>query len=164
MITLKVQQFKEGFFDRKRVVNAVDKATFRIFKEWGRKTRSRAQKSLKYGDRPAPAGQPPTAHRSRTITRKSRKTGKTRRRSVSFLREFLYFVLDTESKSVVVGPARLNSTVDPKALPALEYGGMATILTHGKRKRVSIREHPFMRPAAAAETAGLPAQWRNSVR
>lgn len=156
---------KAGFFDRAAVVNAVDKATLRIFKEFGRLVRKTAQKSLKYGDKPSPPGSPPTAHRSNTVTRKSKSTGKTRRRSVSFLREYLFFAYDQTAKSVVIGPARLNNTVSADAPAALEYGGTSAVTERGgKTKRVRIRERPFMRPAAAAELPKLPPMWRDSVR
>lgn len=157
-------KFVDGFFDRAAVMNAVGAAKVRIFNDYGRAVRAGAQRSLKYADGPSAAGQPPHAHKSRTRTRTSKSTGKTRTRSVSFLREFLFYKYDKSTESVVIGPERLDSTVDPRSLPALEYGGPSTILDHGKRKNVTIAAHPFMHPAAAAEAPGLPERWRNSVR
>jgi hypothetical protein len=161
---LTVKMAKAGFFDREAVIKAVNRASLRVLKEYGRRVRRRAQKSLAYGKGTSPPGSPPTAHRSRTVTRKSKSTGKTRKRSVSFLREFLYFAYDASSKSVVIGPARLNGTVDANAPHALEYGGTSTAIDHGKAKKVSIRPHPFMRPADAAERPGLRDLWKDSVR
>ncbi len=156
--------FKEGFFDREAVMKAVGRAKVKIFNDYGRKVRARAQKSLVYSDGPSAAGQPPHAHRSRIRKRVSKSTGKVRTRSVSFLREFLFYKYDSQSGSVVIGPERLNTTVDPSALPALEFGGSSTIKTHGKKKRVSIAPRPFMHPAAKEEQPGLPVMWRDSVR
>lgn len=156
--------FTLQFFDRKAVMDAVGKAAVRIFNDYGRKVRARAQKSLKYADGPAAAGEPPHAHRSRTRKRVSKSTGKTRVRSVSFLREFLFYKYDPATKSVVIGPERLDSTVDPRALPALEYGGPANVSARGGTRQVSIPARPFMHPAAAAEAPSLPAMWRDSVR
>lgn len=156
--------YKEGFFDREAVIKAVGRATSAIFNEFGRLVRKTAQKSLVYGDKPAPPGSPPTAHKSRTRTRVSKSTGKVRKRVVSFLREFITYKYDKTTKSVVIGPERLGSTVDPAALRALEYSGTSTIRANGKRKRVTIRARPFMRPAAAAELPTLPPMWRDSVR
>jgi hypothetical protein len=64
----------------------------------------------------------------------------------------------------VIGPERLDSTVDADALPALEYGGSSTVVSGGTRKRASIRARPFMGPADAAERPGLAALWRDSIR
>jgi hypothetical protein len=164
VITMNFKAAKEGFFDKKKVLDALDKATLRIFKEFGRRVRARAQKSLRYGEKPSAPGSPPTAHKSNTIERTSKSTGKKRVRSVSFLREYLWFAFDTSTKSVVIGPARLNGTVSADAPRALEDGGTSTILDHGKRLKVSIKARPFMGPAAQAERAGLPAMWQDSVR
>jgi len=153
-----------GFFDKEPVIRALNRGKLRIFKEFCRLVRKAAQKSLVYGERPAPPGATPTAHRSRSVTKVSKSTGKTRKRSISFLREYLYFSFDRATESVVIGPARLGNTVTPDALPALEYGGTSTIVRRGKRQRVRVAARPFMRPAAAAELPNLPPMWRDSVR
>ena len=102
MISLDFKTLKGGFFDRKVVLDALDKATYRIFSEFGRKVRKAAQKSLKYGEKASPPGSPPTAHKSRTVTKTSKSTGRVRKRSVSFLREYLYYAFDRTTKSVVI--------------------------------------------------------------
>ncbi len=159
-----VKMAKAGFFDRAAVINAVDRATLKVFKEFGRLVRKGAQKSLVYSDKVSSPGSPPHAHKSNTITRISKSTGKKRIRSVSFLREFIFFVFDKSSRSVVIGPTRLANTMSPESLPALEYGGTSTILDHGKSRRVNVAARPFMGPAFEAEKPGLPAMWANSVR
>lgn len=153
-----------NFFDKKKVLIAVGKARAKALGEAGRAVRKAALRSLTYAVGPSSPGQPPHAHKSRQKTRTSKSTGRTRTRSVSFLREFLFYSFDDSSQSVVIGPARLNSTVDSKALPALEYGGTSTIVDHGKRVVVAIRERPFMRPALKAEQPNFAGMWRNSVR
>lgn len=159
-------KFKEGFFDRKAVTNRLDKATHKIFSEFGRLVRKRAMASLIYADGPSRPGEPPHSHRVTVYKRTSKKTGKTRSRMVGLLRERLYFAFDKETQSVVVGPELLSGTVgDGKAPHALEYGGESKGFTKaGKIKTIVIRERPFMRPAAEAERGGLPAMWRDSVR
>lgn len=157
-------RFKLQFFDSAAVLKAAGRASAKALGEYGRRVRKRAQASLKYADGPSAPGEPPHAHRSRKRTRVSRKTGKARVRSVSFLREFLFYQYDPASGSVVVGPERLNSTVDPGALPALEYGGTAAVLDRGRRVTTRVAARPFMRPADAAERPGLAALWRDSVR
>ncbi len=164
MIGLNFKAAKEGFFDRKVVLDALDKPTRDALKEIGRLIRKYAQKSLVYSDKPSLPGQPPHAHKSRTSTRTSKKTGKTRTRSVSFLREFLFFSFDQSTRSVVVGPVKLSSTIDSGALSALEFGGQATIQVHGKEKKASIAARPYMGPALEAEKPNFAQLWANSVR
>lgn len=166
-------RFRDSFFDREAVIKAVGRARGLVLAEMGRRVRKRAQASLKYADGPSTAGSPPHAHRTRTILRRSRRTGavliskrtgKARQRSVSFLREFLYYQFDPATKGVVIGPERLGSTVDPNALPALEYGGPAKVASKGSTRQVTIPGRPFMRPALAAERTGFAQLWRDSVK
>jgi hypothetical protein len=51
-----------------------------------------------------------------------------------------------------------------RALPALEYGGTSTGISKGKRRSISVRARPFMGPAFEAERPGLAAMWRDSVK
>lgn len=173
MITLNFKAAKEGFFDRVKVMNAMDKATHKVFNEFGRKVRSGAQASLVYDEKPSRPGDPPHAHRTFTIVRRSRKTGQVKfskktgkplKRTVSLLREYLFYSFDKRSNSVVIGPAGLSGTVSKDAPHALEYGGPSTIKNRGQKQRINIRARPFMRPAAAKEIPKLPPRWRNSVR
>lgn len=170
-------RFNLQFFDRKAVIEAVGRAAAKVIGEYGRRVRKRAQASLQYAEGPSAPGSPPHAHRSRQIARRSRKTGQVKlskrtgkalKRSVSFLREFLFYQYDPSTKSVVVGPERLATTIDPAALPALEYGGSARIRSGSPNEPVirtaNIPARPFMRPADAAERPGLMNLWKDSVR
>lgn len=168
-------RMKDAFFDKKAVIDAIGRARATVLSKFGAKVRKRAQASLVYtkDGKPAPPGGPPFARRSRQITRKSRKTGQAvlskktgqaLKRNVSFLREFTYFAFDGRTASVVIGPERLNSTVDPRALAALEFGGPSTAIDKGRRVPISVRPHPFMGPALQAEAPGFPGVWKDSVR
>lgn len=159
-----IKQATGNFFDKKKVIDAVDRATRKIFSKFGANVRKRAQKSLEYAKGISRPGRPPHAHKTITVKKTSKSTGRVRFRSVSFLREFLFFAFEPSTKTVVIGPARLNSTVTSDALSALEYGGQSVKVERGKRKRINIQARPFMGPAAKAETPGLPAMWRDSVR
>jgi phage gpG-like protein len=164
MITLNVKQFQASFFDRVKVDNAIDKARVRVLGEFGRLVRKRAQSSLRYGDRVSLPGMPPTARKSGFRARKSKSTGKTRVRRVSYLREFLYFAYDKTTETVVVGPAKLNAVVSQTALPALEFGGRTRTMRDGKSEVVRVAARPFMGPALEAERPKLAPMWRNSIK
>ena len=155
-----------GFFDRDAVLKAVKAADRKILNDTGRKIRSTAQKSIKYADGVSSPGSPPHGHKTRKITRTSKSTGKTRTRSVSFLREFLYYKYDFATRSVVVGPEKLNSTVDSSALRSLEEGGVSRVSSKGGKgtKSVTIRSRPYMKPALNANLPDFVGMWRNSVR
>jgi hypothetical protein len=164
MLTLKFKAAQSGFFDREAVTDRLDAATRKNFNEFGRLVRARAQRSILIREGSASPGQPPHGHKSGFRERRSRSTGRVRTRRVSLLREFIFYSFDQQSKSVVVGPVRLNGTISSESLPALEYGGPSTAKIKGKRRRIRVAAHPFMRPAAAAELPQLPAMWRDSVR
>lgn len=157
-------QTKDLFFDRAKVVRALDRARLRVLKESGRLVRKQAQRSLRYESGSSAPGGPPHVHRSRTITRVSKSTGKKRRRSVSLLRDRIWFAYDPASSGVVVGPAKLGGTVSDTALESLEHGGPSTVLDHGRPRRANIRARPFMRPAAADAAGRFPGLWRDSIR
>lgn len=148
MISLKIKAFQQGFFDRKAVLDVVDRATVRALSRFGAFVRTRARTSMRKRKKVSPPGTPPSVH-----------TG--------LLKKFLFFAYDPERASVVIGPARLNSTIDPASLPALEYGGTAKVLafSHGRTVEVpaKIKARPFMRPAFFAELPKADGLWAGSV-
>jgi hypothetical protein len=167
-------RIKEFFFDKDRVVRAVDKARRAVLSKAGAFVRQRAKTSMRKRKAISAPGQPPSAHEGS-------------------LRRFLYFGYDPGADTVVVGPAKTNQVFfgrDRKPVTGtvpsvLEYGGQITIFEvhkHGTWQRadlrsrrrlaglrtryrtVTIRPRPYMRPALTAELPRLPALWRNSVR
>jgi hypothetical protein len=163
-MNLTVSMAKSSFFDRQRVIDAVDKATRKVLSKAGAFVRQRAKTLIRYRDRPSAAGSPPSAHR--TVGRVHKKSGKvvTKKQLVSPLREFMFFSYDRRTKTVVIGPALLSGTQSSRALHALEYGGPTVILAGGRRKSITIRARPFMRPAMAAEMGTFPGLFSNSVK
>jgi hypothetical protein len=158
-------RMKDMFFDRAIVIRAMDRRTLSALKEFGRLVRKRAQASLKYAEGPSSPGSPPHAHRSTKVRRTSRSTGKVRTRTVSLLRDRLYFAYDMGSQSAVIGPERVAETLAHGAAPeALEYGGSSTVLDRGRERHVRIAARPFMGPALAAELPGLPKMFKDSVK
>lgn len=168
MIGFKVDQAKGFFFDSPKVVAAVDKAERANLSKAGAAVRREAQRSIQIREGSAPASAPPHGHVSGTRTRTSKSTGRVRVQPVSLLREFIYFVWDAISRSVIVGPAKLNGRVSGTALEALEYGGEteAKFVEKGAivEKTIQIEAHPFMRPALEAQKAQAAAVWSNSVK
>ena len=138
-------EIKRMFFDRQAVVSKVDAATRRVLSRFGAFVRRSAKSSIRKRKKPAPPGQPPSSH-----------TG--------LLKKFIFFGYDAARQSVVIGPTRLNQKGRGEAPPLLEYGGKATLVRRGKKKRVTYQARPYMGPAFEKEKPQLPAMWRGSVR
>lgn len=138
-------EFKQLFFDRQAVISKVDAASRKVLSKFGAFVRRSAKSSIRKRKKPAPPGSPPSSH-----------TG--------LLKKFIFFGYDTEARSVVIGPTRLNQKGRGEAPPLLEYGGKTTLKRRGKRKRTTYKARPYMGPAFEKEKPQLPAMWRGSVR
>lgn len=142
-IGFKLNQAKGLFFDRAKVVSAVDRAERRVLSRFGAFVRRSARSSIRKRKRVAPPGSPPSSH-----------TG--------LLKRTIFFVYDAGRGSVVIGPIALNKGTDAPEL--LEHGGTAVRRVRGRRRRLRYRPRPFMGPAFDREKPGLSAMWRDSVR
>lgn len=89
------------------------------------------------------------------------KPGEPPRSIQGFLRTHIYFVYEPKTRSVVVGPARLQGT-SGEVPQALEQGGQ--VWSYRLKRNVSIKPRPFMRPALNAEAGNFPQLFRNSLR
>ena len=158
MIGFKINQAKGLFFDRPAVVNAISRDDQKRMSKFGAGVRKRSQKSIQIRSGASQPGDPPHGHKTATKSRKSKSTGKTRVQSVSLLREFIYFVFDRSSRSVVIGPAKLNGRIG-NAPEALEHGGPSQIWRSGKSVSANIKPRPFMQPAFDAELPAAPSLW-----
>ena len=136
---------KRMFFDRQAVISKVDAASRKVLSKFGAFVRRSAKSSIRKRKKPAPPGSPPSSH-----------TG--------LLKKFIFFGYDTDAQSVVIGPTRLNQKGRGEAPPLLEYGGKATLVRRGKKKRTTYKARPYMGPAFEKEKPQLPAMWRDSVR
>lgn len=141
-MNLTIQAAKLNFFDKKKVLLAVGKARVQALSKAGAFVRTRARSSIRKRKKVSAPGKPPSSHKG-------------------LLKQFLFFAYDEGSKSVVIGPARIRNNRAPEAL---EYGGTATVFSHGKRVPARIRARPFMHPALAAEAPNFAGLWANSVR
>jgi phage gpG-like protein len=167
MFGLTLKAAKSRFFDRKSVIDAMDKKTHAFLSRFGAFVRTRSKTSIRMRKHPSAPGRPPHGHKSAMRKKTNRRTGVTKVQAVSLLKEYITFSYDPFKKSVVIGPPKLSGPRGgPPALKALEYGGKSTVLAGRKRKpkKVTIRARPFMRPAFNEEIRRLPANWQQSVR
>lgn len=147
MFGFKIDQAKGLFFDRPAVTRAADAGTRRALSKFGAFVRRRARSSIRQRKGVAPAGQPPSSH-------------------LDLLKRWILFAYEPNRRSVVIGPARLNAKVG-NAPEALEYGGPSHALLRRQRRRVlvttQVGEHPYMRPAYAAELPKAAGLFRDEV-
>ena len=146
------------FFDTKKVIDSVDKATRQVLSKAGAFVRRRARSSIRKRKKPSAPGSPPSSH-------------------VGRLKRGILFSYDPDAQSVIIGPRIDNASRGSggsKLVPQLlEEGGTGTIRTRVrkndgsreiKRVSVTIKKRPFMGPALEAEKKNFPKLWANSVR
>ena len=140
-------RIKSMFFDRPKVIRAVDRAKRRALSRGGAFIRQTAKRSIRPRKRISRPGEPPSSH-------------------AGHLRRLIFFGYDRQRDSVVVGPIGFRRS---KAPSVLEFGGR-TVVESGRRRRrkekrkVRIAPRPYMGPALEKERSNLPKVWRNSVR
>lgn len=134
------------FFDRAKVVRAVDRAKRQSLSKAGAFIRRSAKSSIRKRKRISAPGSPPSSHEGS-------------------LRRLIYFGYDRQTDSVVVGPVGYKNSRVPSVL---ETGGSTVVIRRvgGRlvRTKVKIAARPYMRPAYEKNKDLLPAQFRNSVR
>lgn len=127
------------FFDSEKVLRAVDAGTRKALSRFGAFVRTRARSSMrKRKNGHSRPGQPPFV------------------KEKGLLKKLLFFSYDPQTKSVVVGPARINKSTVPAVH---EFGGRLKV----GRKAVRYRPRPFMGPALKAELPKFADQFRGVV-
>lgn len=162
MFGMTIDAAKAGFFDTTAVTKSLDRAERANLSRAGAAIRTAAQRSLAYDKTRSAPGQPPHAHRTMTVKKKRKKTGKVFKQAVSPLRNFLFFSYDADRHSVVIGPVALSDHHGPEALIALEKGG--TSHDEDRNRTIHIAARPFMMPAYKSVEPKIADMWRNSVR
>ena len=132
-------RFKNGFFDRPRVIAAVGSAAAGAMGRAGSFVRQTAKRSLRYRDKASKPGQPPSVHRDDrpggTFRPTKKKDGTVTHRAVSPLKEFIFFAFDQARFDVIVGPAATNQLFfDKKNRPI--RGTVPSVLEQGGEIRV----------------------------
>lgn len=168
MLKFTMREAKKFFFDRKRVMDAMDRATARVFGRFGGTVRLAAQRSMKQASGPkdyAAPGRPPKVHKG-------------------FLRGFIYYIYDPGERAVVIGPTplpgRRRSPFSNYTVPEVHEKGAPAAYRIGAQKdtytrygRVKYRAagrtyhypaRPYMAPAFEKVLTKLPDYWRNSIR
>lgn len=174
--TKNIELSKSLFFDREKVVAAMDDAAVRALSRIGAFTRRRARTLLKkaprvnivtgkrvrgkpgkgvlFRDAVSKPGDPPFIHTGPGFTWLQR-TGKNRgkRLPASQLKELIFFNYDPQSRSVVIGPIKFGTN---PAADVIEYGGMSKGHFHAAR--------PFMRPALAEALPKAAPAFKGMIR
>lgn len=153
----------DAFFDRDKVIAAVDRTTRKQLSKAGAHVRTAARSRIRKRKKPARPGESPSSH-----------TGD--------LRRGILFAYDGRRESVVIGPTRKN--VDGGRVPALlEFGGtidrdfrtdvdesrFGRIRARGRRRprktlRFTYDAFPYMGPALEQEAPKFPELWANTLR
>ena len=137
----------QWFFDRKKVLDAVEKTELRVLRLMGFRVRQSARKSLRVKPVLAKSGkknvskpgQPPIAHEKGGLRR-------------------IYYFYDRGQGSMIVGPVKFKG--DRPTAPALhEFGGVRMT----PRGMARYPKRPFMRPALEKHIPDLPALWANAL-
>jgi len=170
------------FFDQEKVQKALSRARRKALSKVGAMVRKRAQRSMRYRNKPSAPGQPPSAHKSKQLA--ALKRMKRAKHNGALLRELLFYGYDTAAGSVVVGPLGFKGSDAPKLheFGGSKAGGGRTIWVKNKPGRKSKGRYttdgmmkvtlngsvryparPFMRPALDAVMPKMAEQFRNTV-
>lgn len=147
MLNVSLKQVK-AIFHEQRVASKMQTATAKALKRAGAFVQRTARRSMRKGGRPSAPGKPPKVRKGQ-------------------LKRFLFFVVDREAESVVVGPVKLTGAEDAPSV--LEHGGnteRTVFVKAGARKRVSVKyePRPFMGPALTKEQTNLPKLWEDAFK
>jgi hypothetical protein len=104
-VAFSIREYRQSFFDSAAVQSAVDRATLRVLSRFGAFVRTSARSSIRKRKAVGRPGEPPSSHEGS-------------------LKRLILFAFDTQSQSVVVGPARFRAGEAP---PLLEFGGTALV-------------------------------------
>lgn len=135
-------------FDRKHVMDSVEKSKLKVLSRCGAFVMTTARGLIRHAknwnDYSKP-GRPPKSH-------------------LGLLKKLIVFAWEPRSRSVVIGPTRLNQR-DDSAPALLEFGGEAI-----RTKRMPERQYvahyeprPYMGPALEKNVAKFPTLFENSI-
>lgn len=147
MFGMGLKTMKRGFFDREKVLRAVDRATMRVLSKFGAFVRRNViRNKLRRRKGVSRPGRPPSVHTTPGL-------------------RMVLFAYDFRTRSVVIGPLKFHerSPYGPTTVPELiECGG--TVPAGPRGRSADYAPRPFMGPAYREELEKMPPLWRNSVR
>lgn len=178
MPQLKIKATLRAFFDREAVMRAISESEGKALGKAGMIVRQEARKLIKPAKRATKKTidqlSPEVRKRYHVAVAMAKKQGKPKPKlprlsysaapgeppvsQTGLLRDHVYYSFDQGTRSVVIGPARLNSKT--ANLRSLEEGG-PTVNQFGKT--VTLKPHPFMRPALSNRQAAVNNCFRNAL-
>jgi hypothetical protein len=144
----------ESFFDKPAVTRALDRGLRKALGKIGGIVRRIARASIKNSPTPKASsaqGEPPLSH-----------TGQ--------LKDFIYYAYDAEQQDVIIGPARLNtSLVMGRTVPELlEFGGTALrYIGRGRKRRAvpyKMAPRPYMSRALENYRPRIPKEFQGIIQ
>lgn len=147
-------RMRQNFFDREKVIRALDKGQRIALSKAGAFIRTSARMSMRPG-------------RRKDGRRIYSKPGEPPRVWQGNLKKFTFFAYDEASKSVVVGPEGFSNSEAPRVL---EYGGAVQYRKKipGTKETIAatatLEPRPFMQPAFEKNKSQIPEHWRDVVK
>lgn len=173
MLEFTAKEAKSFFFvdikGRERIFAGVDRARANVLKQSGAIVRTIARRSIKPARRRRLSELDPISLKTYKIAEQKAidggykvpklpfahsLPGEPPRSVTGYLKQFLYFAYDSNSKSVVIGPAKLNKAGNVPSV--LEYGGIS-----GKSV---IKARPYMAPAEEKAEDYYMNLWKDSIK
>lgn len=177
--TIKVKAFTRIFFDKAKVIDAMDKATHTALNKAGGRIRRTAINSIKtvrvkvrdLSDKERDeyrracyeaklAGKPKPKLPQANV---SSQPGSPPISQTGLLKQHIYYGFEPSSRSVVIGPAKLNA-VGKQVPSVLEFGGKMVVKTRSGRLSVDLAARPYMGPALQKNLSFIPQAFANSIR
>jgi hypothetical protein len=139
-----IESSMANFFDRPKVLHAVDSARRKVLSKFGAFVRTRDRSSQRKRKGISKPGAPPSSH-------------------LGLVRQFTFFAYDPEAKSVVIGPAKLNQR-NSDTLVSLEKGGTVERMFKGHRVQAHYQSRPHTKPAFDIELKKMPMAFQDQVK
>lgn len=159
VVGFKLSEMKKLFVDRKEVIDAVDKSSLKVLSRFGAFVRTTSRQSIKNAPKPVKESDQKKRGRKRKQRPRVSAPGNPPLSHTGLLKRNIFFGVDPQKKSVVIGPVKLNKP--GFAMQALEEGGRSI---GSKGQRINIAARPFMKPAFDKELTKAPQMWRDAVK
>jgi len=154
-------QAKAGFFDREAVKRSIDRAERRQLGSFGAFVRKVAKSSIKSPGKKRQKDATQALSQGFLISTGS-KPGEPPKNQTGLLKKFIFFAYDRDSRSVVIGPTKLNKRGSVPEL--LEKGGTQVIKTGQGTALARYAPRPYMQPAFDIGLDQVERLWKDSIK